>query len=479
MNLYTIINKMPSVALIEANNLDNDRVDSKFYHYKYLANEIKLVNSNIALSYLEGIIASMSSPIGWQGIPSSDYLPKGEGIPLIRVQNIGDAFLIQENLIDVKPHIYHEQPFIQVQPEDLIITRVGTIGRVCIAPSENKNYAMGQNLTKIRVKSDVDPYYVLIYLLSSSSYLQMERFAYGGVQPSLTNRNIKKIQIPIPSPEIQKYIGDKVRKAEKLRGEVQIMKNKSVGILNKYLEKPKISERSYSISLVERADLSNRIDAEFYGQEYLGTIKSLKAKYELISLEQICKGRIFNGKTYRTSSDWSSLQNIGVGELGDWFPKRNEDKGINEKVSAKNILPYGSIVWGNAAHLARYIGQKVNIILEGTRFVGTTEITSILPDESIMSPYFVFLFMNSDWGYYQIQRTVKGMTAHSYPDDIRNILLPVINFTQDELQEMKSNIINAHSALKYSQELIDSAISDIEDLIEGKFEIKKEYLNLI
>ena len=82
----------------------------------------------------------------------------------------------------------------------------------------NKNYAMGQNLTKIRVKSDVDPYYVLIYLLSSSSYLQMERFAYGGVQPSLTNRNIKKIQIPIPSPEIQKYIGDKVRKAEKLRG---------------------------------------------------------------------------------------------------------------------------------------------------------------------------------------------------------------------------------------------------------------------
>jgi len=87
--------------------------------------------------------------------------------------------------------------------------------------------------------------------------------------------------------------------------------------------------------------------------------------------------------------------------------------------------------------------------------------------------------MNSDWGYYQIQRTVKGMTAHSYPDDIRNILLPVINFTQDELQEMKSNIINAHSALKYSQELIDSAISDIEDLIEGKFEIKKEYLNLI
>ena len=165
MNLYTIINKMPSVALIEANNLDNDRVDSKFYHYKYLANEIKLVNSNIALSYLEGIIASMSSPIGWQGIPSSDYLPKGEGIPLIRVQNIGDAFLIQENLIDVKPHIYHEQPFIQVQPEDLIITRVGTIGRVCIAPSENKNYAMGQNLTKIRVKSDVDPYYVLIYFL--------------------------------------------------------------------------------------------------------------------------------------------------------------------------------------------------------------------------------------------------------------------------------------------------------------------------
>ena len=35
------------------------------------------------------------------------------------------------------------------------------------------------------------------------------------------------------------------------------------------------------------------------------------------------------------------------------------------------------------------------------------------------------------------QRTVKGMTAHSYPQDISNILVPIIDLTNEELEVLK------------------------------------------
>ena len=456
----------PTCALIRPNIIDS--LNSTLYSKNRIETRRKIVDTYPASAKLSSLVI----------VGNSRRLPIDAGELYLGLE------AINSETGEITPRNNKEQGItglsVVINSENILFSRLRpNLNKVAICPKNIKDIIGSTELAVLESTNAVDNYFLFTVLKSKIGYNQVVNIPSGSTLPRIQTDDILDILIPIPSPEIQKYIGDKVRKAEKLRGEVQIMKNKSVRILNKYLEKPKVPEKSYSISLVERADLSNRIDAEFYGQEYLGTIKSLKTKYELISLEKICKGRIFNGKTYITSSDWSSLQNIGVGELGDWFPKRNKDKGINEKVSAKNILPYGSIVWGNAAHLARYIGQKVNIILEGTRFVGTTEITSILPDESIMSPYFVFLFMNSDWGYYQIQRTVKGMTAHSYPDDIRNILLPMVNFTQDELQEMKSNIINAHSASKYSQELIDSAMLDIEGLIEGKFEINKEYLNLI
>lgn len=456
----------PTCAMIRPNIID--RLNSTLYSKNRIETRRRIVDTYPASAKLSSLVA----------IRNSRRLPNGEDELYLGLE------AINSETGEITPRKNKEQGItglsVVINSENILFSRLRpNLNKVAICPKNIKNIIGSTELAVLESTNVVDNYFLFTVLKSKIGYNQVVDIPSGSTLPRIQTDDILDILVPIPSPEIQKYIGDKVRKAEKLRGEVQIMKNKSVGILNKYLEEPKISERSYSISLVERTDLSNRIDAEFYGQEYLESIKSLKTKYELISLEKICNGKIFNGKTYITSSDRSSLQNIGVGELGDWFPKRNEDKGINEKVSAKNILPYGSIVWGNAAHLARYIGQKVNIILEGNRFVGTTEITSIFPDENIISPYFVFLFMNSGWGYYQIQRTIKGMTAHSYPDDIRNVLVPIINFTQDELREMKSNIINAHTASKYSQELIDSAMLDIEDLIEGKFEINKEYLNLI
>ncbi len=219
----------PSILYVDESTIENDRVDSHFYHSKYISNEKSLKKSGLKIETLGEVISKMNSPIGWQGIPSAAYLPKGIGVPLIRVQNVSDLMLDKDTLIDVQEYIYQEQPAIQAEAEDIIITRVGTIGRVCRIPQDIDKIAMGQNLTRIKVDTNIiSSEFLTIFLASEYCQLQMKRYAYGGVQPSLTNKNIKQLLIPIPSPEIQKYIGDKVRRAEELREEAKRLKEEAL-----------------------------------------------------------------------------------------------------------------------------------------------------------------------------------------------------------------------------------------------------------
>ena len=115
-----------------------------------------------------------------------------------------------------------------------------------------------------------------------------------------------------------------------------------------------------------------------------------KRGYKIKTLDELCT-RIYNGKTYSTSIKESKYINIGVGELGDWFINKNSEKFINDTINKKYCLKKNSIIWGNAAHLAKYIGEKVNMIFEDDVLIPTTEVTAIEPNEEVIDPYYLFL----------------------------------------------------------------------------------------
>ena len=471
----TIEKKNTSIVYIDSTTLDNDRLDSLFYHNEYIENIQKLIKSGLPIEKLDNTIETINAPIGWQGIPSDSYMNSGEGVPLLRIKNINELLLDEESLIGVQEEIYNAQPAIQAQANDIIITRVGTIGRVCRIPERISKIAMGQNLTRIKLKETMlESGFMLAYMSSKFCQLQMQRYAYGGVQASLTNKNIKNLLVPIPSPEIQKYIGDKVRKAEQLREEAKRLKKEAEEIIYKYIGKFEVNvSKQYSVQYISEQNIYERIDSEYYNCKYIVIENYLNSKgYKLVRLGEVCKN-IQNGKTYGVGNYKTKYLNIGVGELGDWFVEASENKYITEDVNEKLILNPNTIVWGNSAHLAKYIGEKVNIIMESGKFIPTTEVTAIEPDEKRINPYYLFLFMNSKWGYYQIQRTVKGMTAHSYPQDIENIVVPLINFSDEEKDKFKTYVFKSYFNSKHSKQLIQEAKKDVEDLIEGNFDMSK------
>ncbi len=472
MNSFKYISDKPSIAWIN-NNLLSQRIDSSFYSPKYVINEEKLKNSGLSLSNLEHITAWVKK--GIFDMPARLYSNERENhIPFIRISNIKDLEFDTTDLVYIPINSHKKEIKTELVKGDIVISKVGTIGNIGIINEELSPCNFSQNNIGIKMNGKIDSHYLAVYMLSKYCILQLNRHSTIQVQAKLNLSDIRDLIVPIPSPEIQKYIGDKVRRAEELREEAKRLKEETEDLIINKLGTINLEEnRNYSSAFISSGKIVERIDSEYYHSKYLKIEDELNRKgYKVKKLGEVCT-RIFNGRTYSTTDKERKYCNVGVGELGDWFVNKSKEKFINEKVDKKYCLKANSIIWGNAAHLAKYIGEKVNIVLEEETVIPTTEVTAIEPNEEAIDPYYLFIFMRTQWGYYQIQRTVKGMTAHSYPQDISNILVPIIDLTNEELEVLKNNVVTSYKNELNAKQLIQQAKQDVEDLIEGNFEMSK------
>jgi hypothetical protein len=472
MNKYYILHSKPSCAIISKNFMQN-RIDAQFYSSEYLTKE-KIEFDN-GLDYVE--LGEIGTNFSYGTPPYGHICDKG--VPYLRIPDIEDDFFLSDSNIAFIDEEYHLKNIRnEVKAGDILFRIKGQLGQALVVPQKLSNSHTGSSFLRFTPKS-INPYFLVCYLNSSFGCNQINRKQSNSIIQYLNIDDITSIRVPIPSPEIQKYIGDKVRKAEELREEAKRLKKEAVEIIYKKLGNIILEdEKNYTANYIREKDIFERIDSEYYKEKYFRLQKQLKSKgFSLKTLDELCDSNIFNGRTYKTTNKKRKYMNIGVGELGDWFILENGDKYIDENINTNYLLDRYSIIWGNSAHLAKYIGEKVNINLETNLYIPTTEITCIKPNLDKINPYYLFLYMKSNWGYYQIQRTVKGMTAHSYPEDVSKIIVPILDFSLEELNVMKSAVELGYRYTKESKQLIQEAKQDVEDLIEGNFDISKVKAN--
>jgi type I restriction enzyme, S subunit len=90
---------------------------------------------------------------------------------------------------------------------DIIVTCVGTIGRVAVVP-EGVRFSADRNLAAIRVDADkVMPEYVALALRGTGSQLKMAKASSSTAQPHLYLRDLRAITIRVPDLAEQARIG--------------------------------------------------------------------------------------------------------------------------------------------------------------------------------------------------------------------------------------------------------------------------------
>lgn len=171
-------------------------------------------------------------PVGWRAFnlidlvsqlkPGTNYQPKRveKGIPFVTVKNIVNGFLSLENSKKITKEEYlrvHKQW--KPEENDVLITRIGTLGNVAIIRGKDLPVAVHYNSIDIKQK---DISYQFLYFLFKSKFFQEQYHLRKkqSVQEYVTIDEVEKIKILLPTENI----------------EIKKMEKKFIGFFNKIRE---------------------------------------------------------------------------------------------------------------------------------------------------------------------------------------------------------------------------------------------------
>jgi type I restriction enzyme M protein len=120
-------------------------------------------------------------------------------------------------------------------------------------------------------------------------------------------------------------------------------------------------------------------------------------------------------------------------------------------------LQPGDLCLTAAAHRARYIGLKVDLVFEVPEVgaMPSGEVMVIRPlDSSPFSPEQLLLYFRSSDGYEQIQDAVRGSTGHLYAQDVLDIRIPNLDDLYPK-SETRALFTRIHKAFRTYQTLAE------------------------
>ena len=186
---------------------------AKRYLKKYIDNLDRIEKSKHPVVSFGDIISSVHN--GANIDDASIYVEKKNGIPYILVKSITKEGINFENLKHIKKSLVTNRDVLKntVNENSIVMTRAGNAGIAANIPPDLIGGVASGFLINIKIKKDIDPYYMVAFLNSEYGQMQLERISSGSILQSIRSSDLKKIRIILPAKEIRDQIGKKLKEA--------------------------------------------------------------------------------------------------------------------------------------------------------------------------------------------------------------------------------------------------------------------------
>jgi len=183
-------------------------------------------------------VAEVKGRVGWKGYKKTDLRDSG---PLVLgVTNITDnGYIDLSNPTYISIEKFEESPEIKTKLLDIIFTQRGTLGKIGIINKKIGDATINPCVLIIRPKN-IDPIYLNNLLNNAKVKAKFKSKLGSTVIPMITQRDVNKLSIVYPDPELQSEFAKKIRCAEKLK-EKQINSKEEIdnlfnGLMQKYFK---------------------------------------------------------------------------------------------------------------------------------------------------------------------------------------------------------------------------------------------------
>lgn len=443
----------------------NSRLDANYYSIDALEDEKKIKTSDY--DYLENSLIRLASG----GTPSgANYLD--QGVLFIRTQNVQSNMIDTTDKIYISPDENRKLKRSQLRNNDVLLTITGVdLGRSAVVQEELLPANINQHSVKLEIKN-LDPYFLTVFFNSRYGQSQIWRRVYGATRPALNYEEIKELIIPTPKPEIQRYIGNQVRKAKELREEAKETREVLLCGLGRIFElKTPINKEKWNY--VQAKDIiQDKIGATIYKPIYVLNKNRLKINTKTKKIKEIAV-KIYDGNHGNDHPKFVTTK-------GDVPFIRGQDcfngiLSVEKYISLEeyNILRYKGIEKGDIVYSIKgTVGYGGIYTFENTHATVNPACVVIRPSKQVNSGYLLAI-LESDYFKTELNRIALADSTRPQISrtEFSELEVPLVDRPlQDELGNLVFKYVEL---MRQSRGLINQAKQDLEDLIEGKFDKSK------
>ncbi len=162
-------------------------------------------------------LVEKEAPIQYGILQPGPDLPVG--VPYVRPTEIGnDGSINMDGIRRTSPEIAHKYRRAAIKTGDILITIVGTLGRIAMVPPELNGGNITQSSARIRpLRSQIDQRFLFWALQSSELKRQYDRHRLGTGVPRLNIAHVRGLTAPHPPLPEQRRIAAILDKADAIR----------------------------------------------------------------------------------------------------------------------------------------------------------------------------------------------------------------------------------------------------------------------
>jgi type I restriction enzyme, S subunit len=455
---------MASIVRVPVADFTPERLDTGYYSEEFYAARELIKGAGLTLE----TIGSICEPWQFGAYALCNeivWAERDRGVPFIKAEAIESPLIDVDALSFITPATHSLLSKSALNAGDIIVSTSGTVGRLAVLPESIPSANSNQDTIKFSLRGTAyDSHFVAAWLTSTCSQAFMNREAGGAVQQHIYLYNFKRLPLLKLQAGAQKYIGEKVRQAERLRTWAKEIESSIAGEFQSLVEDPVPPRLSWRASTFDLD--AYRINPKQYDPVVLDLLDRarengirLQPLAELFSERDIAGGATPKGAQYFTRGVlFARVQNVKPLrlDLSDavFIDQRADNELARSRCAADDII-LSITGYPGTASLVTAEDLPVNINQHSVRF-GVKE---------GVSAAYVCAALNSKFLKYQVDRLAIGGTrdALDYPS-VSRLLIP--RFDVDRERAIDESARDFVAALKLAQRLTVAARALVEGLVE-------------
>lgn len=446
------------------------RIDAEYYRAEIL-NRLNVLEQH-KKEKLESLVDFVIGPFG-STITVDKYVDESK-YRYVRNKDINN-FLIKDDGAALIPKIvYDSLPQFHIKKNDLLITVVGTLGKVAIVTNDDTRSIFSCKSTIIRTRK-INPFYLLTYLNSTTGKLFSLRGKRGAIQEGLNLSDLKEIQVFIPSGKFQSLIESTIKTSFNGTSDSIASYNQAKALLLSELGllNWKAKHRLSFVKNYSATNQAGRIDAEYFQLKYdeiVNTIKGYQGGWDVLgNIVSIKKCVEVGSQAYMDNGDipFVRVSNLSPFELIEEKYISNE---LYEELS-QHQPQKGEILLSKDATpgIAYHMNEKPKKMIPSGGILRLKVINDQINED------YLTLVLNSLIVKEQINRDVGGsVILHWRPDQVKQTLIPILSAKKQ--QQIQQKIIDSFNLRRQSKHLLECAKRAVEIAIEKNEEEAVKWL---